>query len=491
MINVVEAIHAAARNRPQAPALILIDGTVVSFAMLEDLIRRAAAQALARGLKPRTNVAMRIGGADEALGLVVALGLAHAGIAVCDPGVPARHLSAALVAPGESPPPGVLGLSLDSGWLTGAATTAPADSGGNALFRIFATSGTTGLPRFCPVTHAIMAARVVASGHPVALGTASPVVLCALGLDGNWATRMVLATLSGGGAMVFSNPATLFHTLIQQRVTNVITSPAVLQSILAAMPVDQPPPPSLRSMIIGGSRLPQQLWQVASRRLCSDIMTTFGASETSVVAMGHYRELARVPQSVGVLQPGVAAQAVDAAHRPLPPGTEGIIRVRTPGDIAGYLDDPEATATTFRDGWFYTGDIGAVTADGHLIITDRAVEVINRGGMKISPRRIEDTLLSLPQVGQAAAFGVPDSDGLTQVWAAVVATAPVDNETLNRHCAERLGPLAPKVILQMPSLPRNGNGKVMTHVLIDLAQQRQRQGNGDLPAGQRALPTTR
>ena len=211
-------------------------------------------------------------------------------------------------------------------------------------------------------------------------------------------------------------------------------------------------------------------------------MTTFGASETSVVAMGRYEQLVRVPQSVGVLEPGVAAQAVDAEHRPLPPGAEGLIRVRTPGDIAGYLDDPAATAATFRDGWFYTGDLGAVMADGHLVISGRAVEVINHGGMKISPRIVEDTLLSVPEISQAAAFGVPDSDGVTQVWAAVVATAPIDGAALNRLCAARLGALAPKFILQMPDLPRNANGKVMTHVLVDLAIRHQQPGPGAPPS---------
>ena len=251
-MNIVDGIHAVAQSRPEAGALVLIDGAVVSFGTLDMLIRRAAAHGSSLGLKPGDTVAMRIGGADEALGLIVALGLARIGVVTCDPAVPARSLSATLVAPGEAAPDGPRRFPLDSSWLTGPASVAPAHPGGEALFRIFATSGTTGLPRFCPVSHVVMAARVAATGHPVARTSFPPVVLCALGLDGNWAMRTVLATLAGGGTLVFSNPANLLRTLVQQRVTTLITSPAVLQSILVAMPASHTAPPhSARSWPAG------------------------------------------------------------------------------------------------------------------------------------------------------------------------------------------------------------------------------------------------
>ncbi|MDE2005813.1 MAG: long-chain fatty acid--CoA ligase [Rhodospirillales bacterium] len=473
-MNIVQGIEAVARARPEADALVLIDGQRASYATLDLLIRRAAAFGAALGFRAGDRVAMRIGGNDEALGLIVALGLARIGVTTCDPTLPARYLSAALVAPGEAAPAGPPRHVLDAGWISGAPSVAAAHPGGEALFRIFATSGTTGLPRYCPVSHAIMGARVAATGHPIARTDFPPVVLCALGLDGNWAMRTVLATLAGGGTLVFSNAATLPDTLTRQRVTSLITSPVVLQTLLAAIPAGQARPPALRSAVIGGSRLPEPLWRLGMLRLCPEIMTTFGASETSVVAMGRFETLSRVANAVGVLEPGVAAQAVDAEHRPLPPGAEGLIRVRTPGDIAFYLDDPEATAATFREGWFYTGDIGSVTADGVLIITGRAVEVINHGGMKISPRLVEDVLLAVPEITQAAAFGVPDSDGVIQVWAAIVAGAPIDSEALRRHCQARLGPLAPRFVLQLPELPRNANGKVMTHALVELAARQGR-----------------
>ena len=484
-MNIVDPIHAVAQTRPDAAALILIDGKTVTFSVLDTLIRRAAGRATALGLQPGTVVALRIAGGDEALGLIVALGLARAGIVTCDPSVPSRYLSAVLVAPGEAPPPGVPAYALDSAWLTAPVAVAPPYGGDAALFRIFATSGTTGMPRFCPVSHAAMVARVAATAHPVARTSFPPVVLCALGLDGNWAMRIVLATLSGGGTLVFSNPGQLRRTLVEQHVTSLMTSPAVLQSILEAMPPDAPRPPALRCIVAGGSRMPEPLWRRASMRLCPEIMATFGASETSVVAMGRCEDLARVPDAVGVLEPGVEAQAVDAAHRPLPPGTEGLVRVRTPGDIAGYLDDPESTAASFRDGWFYTGDIGKVTADGYLVISGRAVEIINHGGMKVSPRTIEDVLLAMPEISEAAAFGMPDRDGVIQVAAAVVARAPIDIAALNRTCAARLGPLAPRTVLQVGQLPRNANGKVMTRALIELAS---RTGQGGVGEGQGGAP---
>jgi acyl-CoA synthetase (AMP-forming)/AMP-acid ligase II len=134
--------------------------------------------------------------------------------------------------------------------------------------------------------------------------------------------------------------------------------------------------------------------------------------------------------------------------------------------IAGYFDDDGATRDTLRDGWFYSGDIGTVTEARVLTVTGRTGEFINSGGIKISPRVIEDVLLSLPEITQAVAFGVPDSDGMARIWAAVVADPPVDALVLQRLCDEKLGARSPKFILQFKELPRGANGKVLTSQLV-------------------------
>jgi acyl-CoA synthetase (AMP-forming)/AMP-acid ligase II len=158
----------------------------------------------------------------------------------------------------------------------------------------------------------------------------------------------------------------------------------------------------------------------------------------------------------------------------LPPGTEGILRIRSANCIAGYLGDTAASASVFRNGWFYCGDVGAVSDDGALTISGRTSDFINSGGNKVSPQVIEDVLLSLPQVTEAAAFGVPDGMGVVQIWAAIVADARVETSALKAICHAKLAEKSPKFILQVKGLPRNANGKVVRDELVKFAMTQQR-----------------
>jgi acyl-coenzyme A synthetase/AMP-(fatty) acid ligase len=172
---------------------------------------------------------------------------------------------------------------------------------------------------------------------------------------------------------------------------------------------------------------------------------------------------------VGWIGPGIEVQAVDEKHRPLPAGAEGVIRIRSATAVDGYLGDPAATAAAFRDGWFYPDDIGSVGADGLLTIAGRTGEVLNVGGLKVSPRRIEEAVLQYEDVAEAAAFLMPGPAGVDEVWAAIVQKRQVNMDALHRHCADRLGTSAPRTILVADRLPRNAMGKVPPDELVKMA----------------------
>jgi acyl-coenzyme A synthetase/AMP-(fatty) acid ligase len=114
-----------------------------------------------------------------------------------------------------------------------------------------------------------------------------------------------------------------------------------------------------------------------------------------------------------------------------------------------------------------------VSPEGLLTISGRDGDFINAGGNKMNPAVIETVLLSLPQVTEAAAFGVPDRMGVVQIWAAIVSAAPVDMAALQALCREKLAGKAPKYIVQIKGLPRNANGKIVRTELIRFAAQRQ------------------
>ena len=195
-------------------------------------------------------------------------------------------------------------------------------------------------------------------------------------------------------------------------------------------------------------------------------MSLYGATEIEGVASAPFSALEGHSGAVGYVFDNVEIETVDERDRLLPTGAEGILRLRGENMADGYFRDPATTASAFRNGWFYPGDIGRVSPDGLLVLRGRLGEFINAGGNKVNPRFIEEALLDLPDVTEAAAFGVPDQIGLTQIWAATVANRPMPLADLQAACRDRLGEAAPKFIVQMKALPRNDAGKVVKDQLV-------------------------
>ncbi len=474
-MNVTEPLRRLALTTPDRPALIGPDDTILDYEALDALIDLVGLEAERRGLVAGDAVGLDIAGLDSFRALVVALGLARRGVATATP--QAGGLKLSLLGGGEpTPPPGSPRARqpverLDRFWDGMAAgrsdiPTGPIHSDPAAPFRIFSSSGTTGRPKLMLVDHAMMARRTYDAW--TATVPVSPVHAPAVALNTTWGMTQALRTLWAGGALVLSHTAALHAAVLRHGVTSIACAPVVLAEILAAMPPEAPPPPTLQRVEVSGSALPMRLRRQAEARLCPILVNHVGSAEAGGIASAPFALLDATPGAAGYLHPGVRAEAVDETHRPLPPGEHGLLRVRATGPVSGYLNDPIATAEQFRDGWFYPGDLGAVTADGLLILSGRASEVINAGGVKVAPSVIEQALDERREVAEAAAFGAPDADGIIRIWAAVVANEPLDLAALAAHLKGRLGESAPR-LFQVSSLPRTGNGKVLRGVLSDMA----------------------
>jgi len=155
--------------------------------------------------------------------------------------------------------------------------------------------------------------------------------------------------------------------------------------------------------------------------------------------------------------------------QPLPAGTAGEVAVSGPGVVDGYLDDEQANTASFRDGWFRTGDLGRLSADGYLTLEGRLKELINRGGEKIAPREIDEALLEHPAVAEAVAFGRPEAKWGEVVEVAVVLSGPVSLGALRQHCSERLAPFkVPSRFHFVDTIPKGATGKVQRTSLADV-----------------------
>ena len=478
MNNITDTFRHRAATQPDRIALIHLDDRKTTYAALDRQIDQAAHRLQSLGFRPGDIIGLPIGAPNEALSLVLSLALARLGIASAEANLPPQHLTGLLLQPGQQAPEGVRAIPFGPDWLEGpAAPPLPIHPGGAATLRIFSTSGTTGTPSFCVVSHAQMIDRIEGKGYPIVSPDWPTVLVCAMGLGGAAGLRGALTALLAGGTLVFSNPASLGNSILRHGVTVLALSPRTLQEILAKIPPGIGRLPPLRALRVSGSQLPLKLARLAAERLCTNVVTTFGSTETGNVCAGGFDQFPDVPLAIGRILPDVTVQAVDETHTPLPPGTEGLLRIRTPGMIAEYFNDPAGTRDRLRDGWFYSGDRGAVTPEGVLVVTGRTGDFINSGGIKISPRVIEDALLLIPEVTEAAAFAVPDPQGLAEIWAAIVAEKPIDTASLSRFCREKLGQQSPKYILQLASLPRNANGKILTGELVAFASRRYRQNS--------------
>ena len=192
-------------------------------------------------------------------------------------------------------------------------------------------------------------------------------------------------------------------------------------------------------------------------------MTITALSRAQLADRDHPRWAERMV-SVGVAQSLVEVRVVDAAGQPLPTGETGEVVVRGDTVMPGYWNNPNATAQTLRDGWLYTGDMGALDADGFLTLKDRSKDVIISGGSNIYPREVEEVLLLHPQVREVAVVGQRDAEWGEVVVAFLVAGegGAVPGAELDALCLEHIARFKrPKVYRWVEALPKNAYGKVL------------------------------
>lgn len=470
-MNVAEAIEQRSLEDPHAIALV--DGRrLISFAALDRTILQIGSTLMREGVSPGDIVAITMG--QSALHVATLLALARIGAISVQlrPALPAdaraataaRFGAKSLVADSTRHAlPELLTVALDAS-LFEAREDAPrrfaAVGGGEDVWRIALSSGTTGAPKAIAVSHrrVIESAWFYASSPQTSGGARSLVYIDLNVLVGMHA---VLRQLIAGRTAVLvpgATPALFFDAVDRHAVDTCLLSPALLAGLAAAVQGDAPRCRSLRIWVTGGLLSPAERDR-ARALLSPHLLTRYGASETGAVAVADADVHARAPGAVGRMLPWNRAQAVDESDRPLAAGERGFLRFQGAEIHEGYYDDPEASAMAFRDGWFYPGDIGRVTADGLLFVEGRLDEMLNVGGQKVNANDVDAALLAQPGVVEAAAFVGRAPDGAAVLLAAVVAPERFDEGALIEGCRTKLG-VGPARIARVRALPRNAGGKV-------------------------------
>jgi malonyl-CoA/methylmalonyl-CoA synthetase len=221
----------------------------------------------------------------------------------------------------------------------------------------------------------------------------------------------------------------------------------------------------MRLFVSGSAPLAAHVFEEFKSKYGHAILERYGMTETFMNVSNPYDEERRAG-TVGKPLPGVSVRIVSSAGDDVHEGEEGQLLVQGPNVFAGYWRRPDATSEAFIHGWFKTGDVGRLSADGYITLCGRMGDLIISGGFNIYPREIEEALLGHPGIREAAVIGAPDTVRGEVPVAYLVADETVDDEAVRERLRRELASFKlPRAFVRMDALPRTALGKVQRHLL--------------------------
>ena len=359
---------------------------------------------------------------------------------------------------------------------------------------IMYTSGTTGKPKGALSTHrAVCQALMNFDCTAMASAMANPELIGAMlskGLEPAQLLAVPLFHVSGLHA-VFLNALRAGRKIVMmykwdtvralelisgEKVTALSLAPAMLLQLLESPEFDRYDTSSLSSLGAGGSATPARVTALMREKVSNMYGGTgWGLTETNSIGTAFTGQaFNNNPGSAGFKHATVEIEVRDEDGNELPQGTPGCLWIKTPTVVSGYWNRPDANAVSFRDGWFDSGDIGYLDENGYLYLSDRAKDMIIRGGENIYPAEIEAALLEHPGVHEVAAFGLPDEKMGEQVAVTVVprSNATLSEDEITQFAKQQLAAfkVPHRVEIASEPLPRNPAGKVLKHLLKENVQ---------------------
>jgi long-chain acyl-CoA synthetase len=259
-------------------------------------------------------------------------------------------------------------------------------------------------------------------------------------------------------------PEEVIKVIEGEEQTILFAVPTMLNRLVQFALENPPKRASLRFCISGGASLPVEFLHRFEALFKTEIHEGYGLTEAPVCVENPYGRATK-PGSIGLPIPEFSVGIVDSSGNNVGQGEVGELLIRGPAVTKGYWNRPDETKATIRDGWLFTGDLALMDEDHFIYIVDRKKELVIRGGYNVYPREIEEVLYQIPDVLEAAVFGVPHEDLGEEVAAVVFLKegSTVDTKAIQGYVKERVAPYKyPRIIKATKEpLPKTGSGKIL------------------------------
>ena len=488
-MNLAASLARNAADNPDRVAIHLGDQTT-SYGELDDQSARVAGLLAARGIAPGTPIGIMLPNVPEFASVYYGILRTGAVVVPMNPLLKAREIAYYL---GDSGAPvifawhvtapeveigakeaGAEAILVDPATFPDVlATASPApqvvDRAAYDTAVVLYTSGTTGHPKGAELTHANLINNVEVSAADLFQLGPDDLIFGGLPLFHAFGQTCTLnaAIMTGASLTVLPrfDAAKALGILADQRVTIFAGVPTMFSALLHVPDRSDYDVSALRLCISGGAAMPVEVLRQFEDAFDCIVLEGYGLSETSPVASFNHPGRERKPGSIGTPIRGVEMRVVDASGAEVPQGEVGEIAIRGHNIMKGYLNKPDATAEAVSaDGWFRSGDIGRVDADGYYYIVDRKKDLIIRGGYNIYPREIEEVLYEHPEVAEAAVVGMPHPELGEEVGAAVALKpgATVTPDELRSYVKSQVAAYKyPRRVWIVDALPKGPTGKIL------------------------------
>ena len=464
-IDPIDWIEAISSADPQRAWLEMPDGGVIGYQMLHSAVATMATKLANAGIKPADRVAACLEKSPEAVILYFACLWIGAIYMPLNTGYTQSEIAYFL----QDAEPAMFvgnGIPHQTHSLADIAALPITQIGERPIFAsdsiaaMLYTSGTTGRPKGAMLTRANLASNAVALMNAWAI-TADDVLIHALPIFHVHGLFIAINSMTAAGAqMLFRakfDPDDVIA--LMPRATMLMGVPTFYTRLLSTPTLTREACANIRLFISGSAPLLAETHRQFEACTGHAILERYGMTETGINTSNPY-DGARIAGTVGLPLPDVEVRISDVE------GDIGTIEVRGPNVFAGYWRNPEKTAAEFREGgWFITGDLGKIDAQGYVHIIGRGKDLIITGGYNVYPKEVEDAIDALPGVSESAVIGVPHDDFGEAVIAIVVGTGLDPAAILAKLRTSLAAYKLPKTIHIVDELPRNTMGKVQKTVL--------------------------